>query len=97
MATRMRWVQETLAGYEARAIWAAMAAARAGGQTQVDYLPSTDVVGGASIVTLRRKARCRACDQDMTKGAQAIQFAYRWTPDFHYRITESFIHPETCR
>ena len=96
MATTTRWTQETLAGYEARAIRAAVAAAREQGLTSADYIPSTDVVGGASIVTLRRKAHCRSCGQAMPKGGEAIQFAYRWVPAFHYRITESFIHPEAC-
>lgn len=94
--TAARWVQETLPGYEARAIWAAMAVAREQGQTSTDSLSTTNVVGGASIVALRRKSRCRGCGQDMRKGAEAIQFAYRWVPDFHYRITESFLHPEHC-
>lgn len=92
----MQWVQESLPRYEAKSIWQAVSVAREQGQTAVDYIPSTEVIGGAVIVSLRRKSNCRACGQAMSKGSEAIQFAYRWVPGFRYRITESFMHPEPC-
>lgn len=83
-----------LSGHDAAAIWDTVAGMREQGVTQIDYHPVP--VGGLILTPLRRKACCRACGQAMPKGADAIQFAYRWTPDYHYRITDSFLHTEPC-
>ncbi len=92
MAQATTWTQEQLNGFEARAIQQALSDTRS-----ADYIPETDVVGGAAIVSLRRTSTCRACGESMKKGSEAIQFAYRWVPAFHYRITTSFLHSESCR
>lgn len=88
-----------MAGCDAAQIRSVMAAARQAGQAGVDYVPGTlHVVGGASDQVVGRTTACRACGQDMPKGAPATQFAYRFHPDVHpYRITEAFMHPERCR
>jgi len=95
MATATAVVQR-IPGYDVQAIRQAMEAARARGKSATEYGIFLDVVGGAADVTLRRKAGCRACGQPMPKGATATQFAYR-SDSHRYRITEMFIHPETCR
>lgn len=97
MAQAIRWQQERLGGYYAALIREKVAAGIAAGKGGVDYLGVGESFGGAEIVTLGRAARCRCCGERMPKGAQAIQFAYRWVPAFRYRITASYLHVEPCR
>lgn len=83
-----------MAGWDAQRVRSVMTEVRERGESDIDYVSDTlNVVGGASDQVLRRRVACRACGEEMPKGAAAIQFAYRFHPDAHpYRISEAFMH-----
>lgn len=48
------------------------------------------------LVTLTRRATCRLCGEQITKGRQALKWAHSYTSHSSYTAVNSFIHPEEC-